>query len=160
MAAPGDGAEKPDSLISADDGRKYWAGIDADVNGMLGGYPAVSRVDLRGSRSFLAKLGLGRTGGVKGIRRALEGGAGYVFIYFEPSISIFVSVPPSVYVQFSLPVRCVTFYFLPIFFPRPNPAVLHGVSLRAGHLQEECGRNEEVAAENAGALVGRTCLCG
>ncbi|KAI0383106.1 alpha-N-methyltransferase NTM1 [Hypomontagnella monticulosa] len=76
MTTPGDGAEKPDSLISADDGRKYWAGIDADVNGMLGGYPAVSRVDLRGSRSFLAKLGLGRTGGVKNIRRALEGGAG------------------------------------------------------------------------------------
>ncbi|KAI0180476.1 alpha-N-methyltransferase NTM1 [Hypoxylon sp. FL1284] len=65
-----------DSKISADDGRRYWAGVDADVNGMLGGFPAVSRVDLRGSRSFLAKLGLGRNKGVKAIRRALEGGAG------------------------------------------------------------------------------------
>ncbi|OTB20270.1 hypothetical protein K445DRAFT_312702 [Daldinia sp. EC12] len=66
----------PDSLISADDGRKYWSGIDPDVNGMLGGFPAVSRVDLRGSRSFLAKVGLGRSKGVKAVKRALEGGAG------------------------------------------------------------------------------------
>ncbi|OTB08584.1 hypothetical protein M426DRAFT_316597 [Hypoxylon sp. CI-4A] len=66
----------PDSLISADDGRRYWAGIDADVNGMLGGYPNVSRTDLRGSRSFLAKLGLGRAKGSKAVNRALEGGAG------------------------------------------------------------------------------------
>ena len=68
----------PDSLISADDGRRYWSGIDADVNGMLGGYPNVSRVDLRTSASFLAKLGLGRTKGQKNIKRAVEGGAGYV----------------------------------------------------------------------------------
>ncbi|KAI1082301.1 alpha-N-methyltransferase NTM1 [Whalleya microplaca] len=66
----------PDSLISADHGRQYWASIDADVNGMLGGFPKVSRVDLRGSRSFLAKLGLGRTNGVKAVNNALEGGAG------------------------------------------------------------------------------------
>ncbi|KAI1808439.1 alpha-N-methyltransferase NTM1 [Daldinia bambusicola] len=69
-------SETPDSLINADDSRKYWSGIDPDVNGMLGGYPAVSRVDLRGSRSFLAKVGLGRTKGVKAVKRALEGGAG------------------------------------------------------------------------------------
>ncbi|KAI1452254.1 alpha-N-methyltransferase NTM1 [Annulohypoxylon moriforme] len=67
---------EPDSLISADDGRRYWSGIDADVNGMLGGYPGVSRVDLRTSGSFLAKLGLGRTKGEKNVKRAVEGGAG------------------------------------------------------------------------------------
>ncbi|KAI1378229.1 alpha-N-methyltransferase NTM1 [Hypoxylon crocopeplum] len=66
----------PDSLIRAGDSRRYWSGIDADVNGMLGGYPGVSRIDLRGSRSFLAKLGLGRSRGVKTVGRALEGGAG------------------------------------------------------------------------------------
>lgn len=66
----------PDSKIRADDSRRYWSAVDADVNGMLGGFPAVSRVDLRGSRSFLAKLGLGRTKGVKAVKRALEGGAG------------------------------------------------------------------------------------
>ncbi|KAI1500446.1 alpha-N-methyltransferase NTM1 [Biscogniauxia marginata] len=66
----------PDSKISADDGRQYWQSIDADDNGMLGGYPKISRVDLRGSRSFLAKLGLGRNNGQKAVKRALEGGAG------------------------------------------------------------------------------------
>ncbi|KAI1414679.1 alpha-N-methyltransferase NTM1 [Hypoxylon sp. FL1857] len=69
--------KKPDSLINPDDGRRYWSGIDADVNGMLGGFPSVSRIDLRGSRSFIAKLGLGRsTGRKKAVRRAMEGGAG------------------------------------------------------------------------------------
>ncbi|KAI0887372.1 alpha-N-methyltransferase NTM1 [Annulohypoxylon maeteangense] len=66
----------PDSLISADDGRRYWSGVEPDVNGMLGGFPAVSRIDLRSSGSFLAKLGLGRTKGAKNVKRALEGGAG------------------------------------------------------------------------------------
>ncbi|KAI1492151.1 alpha-N-methyltransferase NTM1 [Biscogniauxia mediterranea] len=69
-------AEAPDSRIRADDGRQYWQSIDADDNGMLGGYPNISRTDLRGSRSFLAKLGLGRNKGQKAVRRALEGGAG------------------------------------------------------------------------------------
>ncbi|CAJ2506407.1 Uu.00g005370.m01.CDS01 [Anthostomella pinea] len=66
----------PDAKISADDGRQYWQGIDADDNGMLGGYSKISRVDLRGSRGFLAKLGLGRVKGEKAVKRALEGGAG------------------------------------------------------------------------------------
>ncbi|KAI0023277.1 alpha-N-methyltransferase NTM1 [Xylariomycetidae sp. FL0641] len=66
----------PDARISAQHGRQYWEAIDADNDGMLGGYSKVSRVDLRGSRSFLAKLGLGRAKGRKVVRRALEGGAG------------------------------------------------------------------------------------
>ncbi|KAI1317723.1 alpha-N-methyltransferase NTM1 [Xylariaceae sp. FL0255] len=66
----------PDSQISADDARTYWQGVDADDDGMLGGYAMVSRVDLRGSRSFLAKLGFGRKKGAKVIKRVLEGGAG------------------------------------------------------------------------------------
>ncbi|KAI1106290.1 alpha-N-methyltransferase NTM1 [Jackrogersella minutella] len=66
----------PDSLISARDGRRYWSSVDADVNGMLGGFPSVSRIDLRGSRSFLAKLGFGRVNGEKTIKRLMEGGAG------------------------------------------------------------------------------------
>ncbi|KAI0526261.1 alpha-N-methyltransferase NTM1 [Xylaria bambusicola] len=65
-----------DFRINADDSRHYWQGIDANDNGMLGGYGHVSRIDLRGSRSFLAKLGFGRKNGVKAIRRVLEGGAG------------------------------------------------------------------------------------
>ncbi|KAM5353557.1 hypothetical protein ACJ41O_000207 [Fusarium nematophilum] len=66
----------PDSLISMDEGKKYWQGIDADVNGMLGGIPAVSKMDLQGSRTFLARLGIGIKMGRKMVPRALEGGAG------------------------------------------------------------------------------------
>ncbi|KAI0910417.1 alpha-N-methyltransferase NTM1 [Ustulina deusta] len=65
-----------DSRINPDDSRHYWQGIDANDDGMLGGYGHVSRIDLRGSRSFLAKLGFGRKNGVKAIGRVLEGGAG------------------------------------------------------------------------------------
>jgi protein N-terminal methyltransferase len=35
---------------------EYWSSISADDNGVLGGYPQVSRVDLQGSANFLAKL--------------------------------------------------------------------------------------------------------
>ncbi|KAI1304388.1 alpha-N-methyltransferase NTM1 [Xylaria venustula] len=81
LETPTDAGDPPltvssDSRINPDDSRHYWQGIDASDNGMLGGYGHVSRVDLRGSRSFLAKLGFGRKDGVKTIRRALEGGAG------------------------------------------------------------------------------------
>ncbi|KAI1823557.1 alpha-N-methyltransferase NTM1 [Xylaria intraflava] len=77
--AAGDGTSATatsDSMINANDSRHYWEGIDANDNGMLGGYASVSRVDLRGSRSFLAKLGFGRKNGRKAIGRVLEGGAG------------------------------------------------------------------------------------
>jgi len=66
---------QPDSRINTDDARAYWASIDATVNGMLGGFPQVSKVDLQGSRAFLAKLGVGGKEGRK-VERVLEGGAG------------------------------------------------------------------------------------
>lgn len=65
-----------DSRINKEDGLKYWQGVDATVNGMLGGLPHVNRVDLRGSRNFLAKLGVGSREGQRVAARALEGGAG------------------------------------------------------------------------------------
>ncbi|KAK4122229.1 hypothetical protein N657DRAFT_621458 [Parathielavia appendiculata] len=65
-----------DSLISKAHGRNYWEGVDATVNGMLGGIPHVTRVDLRGSRNFLAKLGIGSKPGQRVVGNALEGGAG------------------------------------------------------------------------------------
>lgn len=71
-------APKADSLINGDDGRRYWTGIDASVNGMLGGFASITRVDLQGSRSFLAKLGIGTKRDRRVVDRALEGGAGYV----------------------------------------------------------------------------------
>lgn len=52
------------------------ADVDADVNGMLGGFPYVSRVDLQGSRNFLAKFGIGTKDGQRTVVTALEGGAG------------------------------------------------------------------------------------
>ncbi|KAK4235908.1 alpha-N-methyltransferase NTM1 [Achaetomium macrosporum] len=79
--AESDGARnaKVDSLISREDGRKYWEATEANVDGMLGGLPHtdhISRVDIRGSRNFLAKLGIGSKPGQRVAASALEGGAG------------------------------------------------------------------------------------
>ncbi|RMJ19237.1 hypothetical protein CDV36_001058 [Fusarium kuroshium] len=75
-----DNAQPPDSLIQTDKGKQYWEGIDASVDGMLGGVltlmPPVSRIDLQGSRTFLARLGIGIKSGRSKVPRALEGGAG------------------------------------------------------------------------------------
>lgn len=74
----GGDAAAPDSLIRPADGRSYWQGVDASVDAMLGGFPAISAVDLRGSRAFLVKLGFGKSQGLQRAKRILEGGAGYV----------------------------------------------------------------------------------
>ncbi|KAK1770942.1 alpha N-terminal protein methyltransferase 1 [Phialemonium atrogriseum] len=71
-----DSTTHPDALVSNDEGRKYWEGIDANVNGMLGGFPYISKVDLQGSRNFLAKLGIGTKHGQRIVDNAIEGGAG------------------------------------------------------------------------------------
>ncbi|ROW14369.1 hypothetical protein VPNG_03876 [Cytospora leucostoma] len=71
-----DAAAPPDSMIDGERGRSYWQTVDADVNGMLGGFPYVSKVDLQGSRNFLAKFGIGTKEGQRRINAALEGGAG------------------------------------------------------------------------------------
>jgi len=42
--------------MSRVDALAYWESINADDNGMLGGYPQVSRIDIQGSSTFLAKL--------------------------------------------------------------------------------------------------------
>lgn len=71
-----------DSLISAENGRRYWNSVESDENGMLGGIPSVagfsriSPIDLQGSRNFLAKLGIGNKDGLRTVGNALEGGAG------------------------------------------------------------------------------------
>lgn len=64
------------ALINKDDSLKYWEGVNADVSGMLGGFPQVSGIDIRGSRMFLAKLGIGSRTGKRVVASALEGGAG------------------------------------------------------------------------------------
>lgn len=81
MSEPASSAA-PEGLISSDAGRKYWQGVDADENGMLGGIPAcnsfsmISKIDLQGSRTFLARLGIGTKKGRRAVATALEGGAG------------------------------------------------------------------------------------
>ncbi|KAK3297439.1 alpha-N-methyltransferase NTM1 [Chaetomium fimeti] len=76
MATNDTAPENVDSLINRDDGRKYWESVDATVDAMLGGLPHVSRVEIRGSRNFLAKLGIGSKPGQRVVASALEGGAG------------------------------------------------------------------------------------
>lgn len=46
----------PDASISSTTSLAYWNSIPTTVDGMLGGYPQISRVDLKGSANFLAKL--------------------------------------------------------------------------------------------------------
>ncbi|KAK3951749.1 alpha-N-methyltransferase NTM1 [Pseudoneurospora amorphoporcata] len=80
-STPGTGA---DASISKEHGLAYWESISADENGMLGGIPSVagfantSKIDLQGSRNFLAKFGIGSKSkpGLKHCQRILEGGAG------------------------------------------------------------------------------------
>jgi len=45
-----------DAAIDQEAAIKYWSNITADVDGVLGGYPQVTRVDLQGSSNFLSKL--------------------------------------------------------------------------------------------------------
>lgn len=45
-----------DSHISHAAAIAYWSSTPATVDGVLGGYPQVSRIDLQGSANFLAKL--------------------------------------------------------------------------------------------------------
>ncbi|KAF5716200.1 ankyrin repeat-containing protein [Fusarium globosum] len=78
MANPAN--SQPDSLIQAEKCKEYWETVASDSNGMLGGVlavmPSVSRIDLQGSRTFLARLGVGIKSGRQRVPRVLEGGAG------------------------------------------------------------------------------------
>ena len=49
-------SQSHDTQISFVDAIEYWNSISPTVNGMLGGYPQISRIDLRGSANFMAKL--------------------------------------------------------------------------------------------------------
>jgi protein N-terminal methyltransferase len=46
----------PDSHIDHKAAIEYWSSTEPTVNGILGGFPQVSRVDIQGSSNFLAKL--------------------------------------------------------------------------------------------------------
>ncbi|KAH9841231.1 AdoMet dependent proline di-methyltransferase [Teratosphaeria destructans] len=55
-AAPQAVAAAPDSHIDHEAAIKYWSSTEPTVNGVLGGFPEVSKADLQGSSNFLAKL--------------------------------------------------------------------------------------------------------
>nr|OQO25061.1 hypothetical protein B0A51_07440 [Rachicladosporium sp. CCFEE 5018] len=72
-------APAPDSQISVSEALAYWSSIPPTVSGVLGGFPQVSRIDLQGSRNFLAKLRRSSTSAAasrKKLTRALDCGAG------------------------------------------------------------------------------------
>lgn len=48
--------DAPDAQINHAQSIEYWSSVSSDINGMLGGYPQTSRVDLQGSSNFLTKL--------------------------------------------------------------------------------------------------------
>lgn len=46
----------PDSRINPAAAIAYWSSTEATIDGVLGGFPQVSRIDLQGSSNFFAKL--------------------------------------------------------------------------------------------------------
>jgi len=70
-------ASAPDANISSSTSLKYWNSISTTVDGMLGGYPEISRTDLKGSANFLAKLRREHPSSAQGsLRRGVDCGAG------------------------------------------------------------------------------------
>lgn len=73
--------------------RKYWANVASDTNAMLGsipsfkGFTSVPRIDIQGSRTFLARLGIGTKRDRRTISSALDAGAGCVTFSFSFHIS-------------------------------------------------------------------------
>jgi protein N-terminal methyltransferase len=73
-------ASRADASINQEDALKYWNSVSSDVNGMLGGFPQTTRIDLQGSSNFLIKLRRGTQRGVKQplplLKRVADCGAG------------------------------------------------------------------------------------
>ncbi|KZM19600.1 Protein N-terminal methyltransferase [Ascochyta rabiei] len=63
--------ERPDASINVSASLAYWEGVTSDNNGMLGGFPQTSRIDLQGSSNFLTKLRRVRAGQATATRQAL-----------------------------------------------------------------------------------------
>lgn len=61
----------PDASINISASLAYWEGVTSDNNGMLGGFPQTSRIDLQGSSNFLTKLRRARAGQTATTKQAL-----------------------------------------------------------------------------------------
>ncbi|ORY19693.1 alpha-N-methyltransferase NTM1 [Clohesyomyces aquaticus] len=70
----------PDASIDHSHSIAYWTSVPSTDDGMLGGYPGVSRKDLVSSHAFLTKLRRGKTPGIKRdlpkLNRVADCGAG------------------------------------------------------------------------------------
>jgi protein N-terminal methyltransferase len=53
--------DRADASINVAHSLDYWNSVSSDNDGMLGGYPQTSRIDLQGSANFLTKLRRGKT---------------------------------------------------------------------------------------------------
>lgn len=71
FASPHD-PSRPDTSINIDHSLTYWNNTSSDDNGMLGGYPQTSRIDLQGSSNFLTKLRRGKPTSSKQLLPPLE----------------------------------------------------------------------------------------
>lgn len=63
--------EHPDASIDVSASLAYWESVTSDNNGMLGGFPQTSRIDLQGSSNFLTKLRRARAGQSATTKQAL-----------------------------------------------------------------------------------------
>lgn len=63
--------ENPDASINVSASLAYWENVTSDNNGMLGGFPQTSRIDLQGSSNFLTKLRRARAGQATTTKQAL-----------------------------------------------------------------------------------------
>ncbi|KAJ4364330.1 hypothetical protein N0V95_000739 [Ascochyta clinopodiicola] len=64
-------SERPDASINVSASLTYWESVTSDNNGMLGGFPQTSRIDLQGSSNFLTKLRRVRAGQTTATKQAL-----------------------------------------------------------------------------------------
>lgn len=73
-----EGEEAPDSKIDPASAIAYWSSTEPTVNGVLGGFPQVSRIDLQGSSNFFAKLRrkTGQFAAAQKLSRVCDCGAG------------------------------------------------------------------------------------
>ncbi|XP_064649211.1 N-terminal Xaa-Pro-Lys N-methyltransferase 1-B-like [Lineus longissimus] len=67
-------AEQQDQAFY-DDAKKYWGGVPATVDGMLGGFAHISNTDINGSTKFLRQFIRGKNSRT-GSKRVLDCGAG------------------------------------------------------------------------------------
>ncbi|KAH6620371.1 alpha-N-methyltransferase NTM1 [Boeremia exigua] len=63
--------ENPDASINVTASLAYWESVTSDNNGMLGGFPQTSRIDLQGSSNFFTKLRRAQTGQAAATKQAL-----------------------------------------------------------------------------------------